>query len=157
MKSRPGWKTLPRLPFDIGRRSALSGRRPGPLFRLKFFVREADRALVGYVRFAAACEGPPGHVHGGMSALVLDEAMGACVWLKDYCAVAGKLEFEYRAMVPIGTVIEVEAVAQAARGRRVHVRCSLRMDGRILVRGRGTFVRLPDGAVERLLHGGKTA
>lgn len=151
MKARPGWKTLPRLPLDIGRRSLLASGAAGRLFTLRFFERERDRALVGFVRFEPPCAGPPGHVHGGVTALVLDEAMGAATWLKGYRAVAGRLEFDYHEMVPIGPVIEVEARARATSGRRVRVTCSLRRGKKTFVKGTGVFVRLSDDVIEHLL------
>ena len=39
-----------------------------------------------------AQQGPPGHAHGGLSAAVLDEVMGAAVWQAGYTAAAVKIE-----------------------------------------------------------------
>jgi acyl-coenzyme A thioesterase PaaI-like protein len=155
MRAKPGWKPLPNLPFEIGRRTTLSSGRSGRLFKIRFFVRDRDRALVGFVRFSRICQGPPGHVHGGMTAMVLDESMGAASWLKGYHSVAAHLEFDYRRMVPVGKLIEVEAIARATRGgRKVQIDCSFRHEGKLLVRGRGVFVRLPKERIAKFLDRG---
>jgi acyl-coenzyme A thioesterase PaaI-like protein len=53
-------------------------------------------------------QGPPGLVHGGASAAVLDEAMGAAVWQEGFRAATVHLELDYRKPIPIGEIIRIE-------------------------------------------------
>ena len=78
-KVRPfkNWEAF-KLPFQIGSgRSFLPDKKGQANLRMAFFRRKEDGALVGRVWFGLAVEGPPGFVHGGVSAYVLDEAMGS--------------------------------------------------------------------------------
>lgn len=52
--------------------------------------------------FNLAQQGPPDHVHGGASAAVLDEAMGAAVWVAGLQVVAARLEVDYKRPLPLG-------------------------------------------------------
>jgi len=47
-------------------------------------------------------QGPPGFVHGGASAAVLDEAMGLAIWQSGYRAVTANLMIDYRKPIPLG-------------------------------------------------------
>jgi len=53
-------------------------------------------------------QGPPGFVHGGASAAVMDEAMGAAVWQAGFRAATVHLELDYRKPIPIGEEIRIE-------------------------------------------------
>ena len=50
-------------------------------------------------------QGPPGFVHGGASAAVLDEAMGLAIWQAGYHVVTVNLMIDYRKPVPLGEPI----------------------------------------------------
>jgi hypothetical protein len=62
-----------------------------------------DGAVVTAVTLTEVQRGPPGHTHGGASAALLDEVMGAAVWRAGYQVAAGNLEVEYRRPVPLGS------------------------------------------------------
>jgi acyl-coenzyme A thioesterase PaaI-like protein len=47
-----------------------------------------DGAVVTEVALTESQQGPPGYAHGGASAALLDEAMGAAVWRAGYTVVA---------------------------------------------------------------------
>src|SRR5512145_688706 len=56
------------------------------------WYQDEDGSIVAEMIFCEAHQGPPGHVHGGASAAVLDEAMGAVVWRAGYSVVSVNLE-----------------------------------------------------------------
>lgn len=133
------------LPFNIGsgRGVAFSGGKP-PL-RMAFFYDNRNDCLVGKVWFDQALEGPPGHVHGGISSFVLDEAMGSAAWLKGLAVVAKKLEIEFIAMTPVQVDLDVEALVESVSGKNVEVVAKIfdASSGQIYSKARGHFVRLP--------------
>ena len=143
---------LPKLPQEIGSRKSLAQGKHGPHFKLDYRRRVSDDALVGAAWFAKVAEGPPGHAHGGMSALILDEAMGAAVWLKGYAGVAVRLDFTYVGMVPLETDLEIEASVILKRGRRIYVACKIFRKRKIYVSGRGIFVQLTEKQLRGLFR-----
>ncbi|MCC7403661.1 MAG: PaaI family thioesterase [Bdellovibrionales bacterium] len=136
------WETF-FLPFNIG-----SGRdffpESGPIsMRMAFFRRKEDNHLIGRVWFGEPVEGPPGHVHGGVSTYVLDEAMGSVAWMNRYGCVAKSLAVEFLSMTPIGTDLEVEAWIERIEGKNCFIGAEIRSpEGAVLSRARGVFHRL---------------
>lgn len=89
-------------------------------------------------------QGPPGHLHGGASAAVLDEAMGAAVWTAGLRVVAVNLEINYKQPVPLGQRVTIHARIQERHERKVLTTSELRLaDGSVAVTGRGIYVPAP--------------
>lgn len=74
--------------------------------------------------------GPPGYLHGGIAATVLDEAMASVGWmLDDVPCVTARLELKYRKGVPLdGAPVRVEAWRERPEPRRTQ-----RVQGRLLL------------------------
>jgi acyl-coenzyme A thioesterase PaaI-like protein len=91
-----------------------------------------------------AQQGPPGHAHGGFSAAVLDEVMGAAVWQAGYTVAAAKIEVNYRKPVPLGICISTRGYITRRNGRKIYARGEISLpDGTLLVAGKGLFVFAP--------------
>src|SRR2546423_9065800 len=75
--------------------------------------------LTGSGTLPAPYTGPPGTVHGGVIALVLDELLGAtnaCLGLGAY---TGTLSIRYERPTPIGQELEFESWVDRTEGRKV--------------------------------------
>lgn len=108
------------LPFAIGSgRSFFPDANNEQALRMAFFRHNKDNALVGKVWFGKGIEGPPGHVHGGVSSYVLDEAMGSAGWLSSYPCVARKITFELLRMTPVGVDLDIEARVKSVSGHTI--------------------------------------
>lgn len=135
------WDEL-NLPFDIGSgRSMFVETESGPTLRMKFFKNTKDSSFFGRVWFAEAAYGPPGHAHGGITAFVLDEAMGSCAWMNGYPCMAANLEIDFRKMVPIHEDITVECSIELVEKSKVKLYARLSLNNETLVEARGLFVR----------------
>ena len=91
--------------------------------------------------------GPPGFLHGGIAATVLDETMASLGWaLDDVPCVTATLEIRYRKPVPLdGRPIRIEAWRdrpEPRRTQRVKGRLLL-ADGTVAVEASGIFVQSP--------------
>ncbi len=144
LAAEPGWAPFPVEP--PGReRSVFLTSNPGGL-ELRFYA--VATRVFGKVFFGPKCEGPKGHAHGGSITTVLDEAMGKAVWLTGSRCLAGRLQINFRAKVPLGTVGKVEAWVETAHGRRVV--CAARLtaaSGLVFADASGLFVKtVPRGA-----------
>jgi len=64
-------------------------------------------------------QGPPGFVHGGASAAVLDEAMGLAVFYSGYKVVTANLSIDYRKPIPLGEPVKIQAVMSGKTERRI--------------------------------------
>lgn len=111
--------------------------------RVRYFVRDEDKALRGKIWFGPATQGPPGHAHGGSMAAVLDDAMGVAAWVAGHMVVAAKIEIRFVSMLPLGTVALLEASVAEAEGRKVRTKAELRDDaGTVFATGEGLFIHL---------------
>jgi acyl-coenzyme A thioesterase PaaI-like protein len=145
------WKEV-ELPFLIGSGRTLATGIHDRL-RLKTFLRTSDNHLVGRIWFGEGAEGPPFHAHGGASAYILDEVMGACGWANMYPVVAAELKFQYSQMVPMFEDHVIDAWVEKASGKRVTIKSQLKLarDGSLAVEGTGEFHVLSKAKVEALM------
>lgn len=97
-------------------------------------------------RFSEAQQGPRGHAHGGAVAAVLDEAMGAAVWKAGHPVVAANLNVDFRAPIPLGIEVRVEAWLVEVEGRKAQAEGRLVLAGsdELLAEATGLFLALPE-------------
>ncbi|MBO9523594.1 MAG: PaaI family thioesterase [Nocardioidaceae bacterium] len=91
------------------------------------------------LHLGAAYEGPPGCVHGGVGALLLDHLMGVTASQMKKVTLTGTLTLRYRDPLPLGEVrLTGEVVGE--EGRKVFVEA--RIEGRlgVAIEAEGTFV-----------------
>lgn len=99
----------------------VSGDQEGSRFRVKYY-RKADKNLVARIWFGPETEGPPEHAHGGSMAAVLDEVLGLAAWAAGYAIVVANLNINFRCMLPILQVVQVDTEIVSVEGRKVLVR-----------------------------------
>jgi poly(hydroxyalkanoate) depolymerase family esterase len=144
LEPEPGWTVFNPFPALKVVTSFVSGEPNGERIRIRYFLRQGDNALVGKVWFGPGTEGPPSHAHGGSIAAVLDETMGGAAWFAGYPVVASKLSVEYRRMLPLGSVVTVEATVTAVDGKKIttHARL-LDANDKAYAEATGLFVIIP--------------
>lgn len=135
------------LPFGIGSGRLLTLSNENNPWRLTFH-REPDDSLGGEVWFGPELEGPPGHVHGGISAFILDEAMGSAGWLKGFPCVAAKIEVEFLEMTPVGQNLKVKAWVEKVEDNKLIIHAAI-YGTKAYSRSVGTFSRLKKEFVEK--------
>jgi acyl-coenzyme A thioesterase PaaI-like protein len=149
--AEPGWITAQPFPSATPRETFLRSADDDERVRIAYF-RKPDAGTL-YVRawFGPRALGPPGHVHGGAMAAVLDEAMGAACWMNGHSVVAAQISISFLGMLPIGTETTVEAWIDKIDGRKVHLRAHMKNpSGQIVSEGRGLFVVLKDETLKSL-------
>jgi acyl-coenzyme A thioesterase PaaI-like protein len=91
----------------------------------------------------AAYEGPPGFLHGGMSALLMDQVLGAAAIEAGRWGMTVHLELDYRRPVPLRTPLLMRGAVGEDAGRRVVVTGTIATEDApdaVLVEARGVFV-----------------
>lgn len=141
-------------PYSFFDHSPLIGRA-NPLAPPAEMHIEGDR-VVGTVRFGAAYEGPPGHVHGGYIAAVFDELLGMAQSLSGQSGMTGTLEVRYRQPTPLEADLDLQAQVVRVEGRKVYVSGRCFHQGRLTAEADGIFISIDFGRFRRLLGGRET-
>ncbi|GKZ27589.1 hypothetical protein AbraIFM66951_005983 [Aspergillus brasiliensis] len=108
------------------------------------FADNTSGSLLAFYHLGPRLSGHKGIVHGGLTAVILDECMGrACFPLLDgKIAVTAKLELEYKSPIPVDSLVYILAETTSQQGRKATVEATVRdaEDGRDLVKAKGLFV-----------------
>jgi acyl-coenzyme A thioesterase PaaI-like protein len=85
----------------------------------------ADGRVSGRVTVGKAYEGPPGLVHGGVIATLLDHVLARAPRSAGHGGLTGSLTVRYRRPVPLGTPLVLEGYLESTEGRRATARATL--------------------------------
>jgi uncharacterized protein (TIGR00369 family) len=109
--------------------------------KLTFELDQESRRASGKFVLGPRYAGGAGFVHGGIIAVLLDEAMGKISKLSDERAVTAEMNIEYRKPVPVDAEIVVSGWQEEEKGRnRFRIGEIHDAQGNLLARGRGRFV-----------------
>ena len=111
--------------------------------KLTFEQDNINRRIVGRFILGERYQGGANFAHGGIIALLLDEAMGKVCRFRGVRAVTAELNVEYLKPVNVQKEIIVEGRESDLKGRNLFLAGEIRnTEGEILARGRGRFVVL---------------
>jgi len=109
--------------------------------KLTFELDQESERVTGKFVLGSRYGGGAGFAHGGVIAILLDEAMGKISKLTEERAVTAELNIEYRKPVPVDAEIIVFGWQENEKGRnRFRVGEIHDAQGNLLARGRGRFV-----------------
>lgn len=105
-------------------------------------ITYADDKASASCRFelGAAYEGPPGHVHGGIIAMVLDQILGNVAALRGKPGLTAYLNLTYRQRTPLGPLSCEGWVAEASEWKTLVRGRLLDEDGEVTVEAEGLFI-----------------
>jgi uncharacterized protein (TIGR00369 family) len=113
--------------------------------QLEFLLAE-DGSVVCLPTIPDRFEGPPGYVHGGVIATLLDEAMSKSVRARGLRAVTGQMEVNYLRPVRSGAPIRLEGRLTQSEGRKHRTEARiLDARGHVLAKATGLFIEVGDG------------
>ena len=104
--------------------------------------QEASNRITGTVKFSQAFEGPPGHVHGGWVAGVLDHLMGMTHVRTGHPGMTGGLSVRYLKPTPLNQRIGVSAQATELDDKRTEVKAEMRFGETTTAKAEAIFVRV---------------
>jgi uncharacterized protein (TIGR00369 family) len=109
--------------------------------QLSFEQDDARQRIVGRFRLGEEYQGGSGFLHGGIIALLLDEAMSKASRFHAEHAVTAELRVEYKKPIRVNTEIVVEGFVTRRDGRQLYHEGEIRNEaGELLARGEGRFV-----------------
>jgi uncharacterized protein (TIGR00369 family) len=109
--------------------------------KLSFEQDDVRQRIVGRFRLGEEYQGGSGYLHGGIIALLLDEAMGKAARFHAAHAVTAELRVEYKRPIRANSEIVVEGFVTRREGRQLYHEGEIRDGaGVLLARGEGRFV-----------------
>jgi acyl-coenzyme A thioesterase PaaI-like protein len=91
-------------------------------------------------------QGAPGLAHGGVLTAAMDEILGTSAWLLGGRYVTGRLETDFLAPVPVGSVVYLRSWCTGVQGRKAYLEGDGRIggpDGKVAVRAAALFIEVP--------------
>ncbi len=111
--------------------------------KLTFEQDNVNRRIVGRFVLGERYQGGGGFAHGGIIAVLLDEAMGKVCRFREVRAVTAELTVEYLKPVDVMNEIVVEGREAEMKGRNIFMTGEIRdTAGMVLARSRARFVVL---------------
>lgn len=119
------------------------GRRNRRGLKLRFRLDAQARRIRARWKPSAAFQGYARLTHGGMVALILDEAMVNLLWKLGEPAVTAEMSVRFLRPAPVGAALAFEAWIARRSGRLFRMEAEARDEqGRAVARGQAKCVRL---------------
>jgi uncharacterized protein (TIGR00369 family) len=118
------------------------GRTNPAGLRLEFFLA-ADKSVVCFPAISDDFEGPPGYLHGGIIATLLDEAMSKALRARGLTTMTRHIEVDYQRPVPSVTSLRIEGRVVRCEGRKHWAEARI-LNGRgtVLAQAEGLFIEI---------------
>ena len=135
-------ETITLAPNPVNKCFGCGGDNAGGM-KLTFEQDNVNRRIVGRFVLGERYQGGGGFAHGGIIAMLLDEAMGKVCRFREVRAVTAELTVEYLKPVNVRSEIVVEGRETEQKGRNLFMTGEIRNEaGEVLARGKGRFVIL---------------
>jgi len=103
---------------------------------------EDDRA-VAVLDPSPLLEGPPGLLHGGFSAAMMDALLSTLAQVQDRRVVTVHLDVSFLRAVPLDRQLRLVGRVTGVEGRKVRAEGVLEYDGEVAVRAEALFIEIP--------------
>jgi acyl-coenzyme A thioesterase PaaI-like protein len=100
-----------------------------------------DNSVVSEITMRPIHEGPPGAVHGGWVASLLDQLLGIANTVANVGGVTAELTVRYRSATPYGVPLTIRARTDSAEGRKIYASGEIVADGVVTAEATGVFIR----------------
>ncbi|AWO96596.1 putative acyl-coenzyme A thioesterase THEM4-like [Scophthalmus maximus] len=100
-------------------------RDPGAGFEYVVFANKEEKRCVCIFQAGHRLEGPPGHVHGGATATMIDTVTGSLAALLSGPVMTANLNINYRSAIPLGSTVLIETSLDSEEGRKKFISCKV--------------------------------
>lgn len=100
-------------------------KEPGAAFEYVLFENSQEKTCVGIFQNGHLLEGPPGHVHGGAIATMIDTVTGTHATLLSGPVMTANLNISYRSPIPLGSTVLLESRLDKKEGRKTLLSCKV--------------------------------
>lgn len=95
----------------------------GAAFEYVVFVNKKEKKSVCLFQAGHLLEGPPGHVHGGAIATMIDTITGTHATFLSGMIMTANLSINYRSAIPLGSTVLLESTLDKIEGRKTYMNC----------------------------------
>ncbi|MFF3494514.1 PaaI family thioesterase [Streptomyces sp. NPDC002795] len=99
-----------------------------------------DGSITGTVTLGLPYQGPPGHVHGGISALLLDHTLGVANHWGGPSGMTAELTLRYLRPTPLFEPLTITGRQMSVDGRRIRTVGAISAGGKECVTAEGLFI-----------------
>jgi acyl-coenzyme A thioesterase PaaI-like protein len=99
-----------------------------------------DGSISGTTTLGMPYQGPPGLVHGGISALLLDHTLGVANHWAGPSGMTAQLTLRYHRTTPLFEPLTVTGRQVSVDGRKIHAEGTLAAGGEVCVSAEGLFI-----------------
>ncbi|XP_062848317.1 nuclear receptor ROR-alpha A [Trichomycterus rosablanca] len=100
-----------------------SEKEQGAAFEYVVFMNKQEKRCVCALQSGHLLEGPPGHVHGGAIASMMDTVTGTLAGYFSGPVMTANFNINYRSPVPLGSVVLIHSALDKIEGRKITVTC----------------------------------
>ena len=125
-------------------------------YGMKMVFRLEDNTIVSDFAPREEYQGFPGVIHGGIIAVVFDEALNRTSMLTEHptWSMTGRLDVRYRRYVPYGPLLRVRAMLGTQRGRMVQASGKLTLaddENVVFAEAQGSFMTLDSATLDGVM------
>ncbi|XP_053093509.1 acyl-coenzyme A thioesterase THEM4 isoform X2 [Pangasianodon hypophthalmus] len=95
----------------------------GATFEYVVFMNKQEKRCVCAFQAGHLLEGPPGHVHGGAIATMIDTVTGTLAGYLAGPIMTANLNINYRSPIPLGSVVVLHSALDRTEGKKIFVTC----------------------------------
>lgn len=97
----------------------------GATFEYVVFVNKEEKRSVCLFQAGHLLEGPPGHVHGGAIATMIDTITGTHATYLSGLVMTANLSINYKSAIPLGSTVLLESTLDKIEGRKTFINCKV--------------------------------
>ena len=124
------------------------GGRSNPISPLLDWQQESADGVTAEIMLGEQYQGPPGRVHGGVIAWIMDAVLSRAMHAALKLGVTGTLTLRYRAATPIDSALHCHAHIERVDGRKLVIKGGIRHGEVQTVEAEGIFLQ-PDFSKRR--------
>jgi acyl-coenzyme A thioesterase PaaI-like protein len=128
------------MPQNEHRNCVICGDRNPASLGLQF-SRRADGGVGACFKGGEELQGYDGILHGGIIASLLDSAMTNCLFHKGVRAVTASLQVQYKHIIPVGEMVDVQASLIQSRPPLYRMESCILLNGKTMARGEARFMQ----------------
>lgn len=100
-------------------------KEQGAAFEYVMFISKAEQKCVCVLQAGHLLEGPPGHVHGGAIATMIDAVTGTHAAFLSGPVMTANLNINYRSPIPLGSTVLLTCSLDKKDGRKTFLSCQV--------------------------------
>ncbi|XP_023657209.1 acyl-coenzyme A thioesterase THEM4 isoform X2 [Paramormyrops kingsleyae] len=125
LKYAAGGKCLSKLLKEKARLFTRNTEEQGAAFEYVVFMNKSEKRCVCIFQAGHLLEGPPGNVHGGAIATIIDTSLGTLAGYLSGIVMTANLNINYCSPIPLGSVVLIDSVLDKVEGRKTFVSCQV--------------------------------